>query len=99
MTEQTREILNSLSSLYPLQDYEEQAIDEVLDAAKQPERIKARWLPVGMADAVGGESAMWGDEMAYHACDNCWQQALEKDGEEVLSNFCPFCGAEMEVTT
>ena len=66
----------------------------------QPERIKARWLPVGMAYAVGGESAMWGDEIAYHACDNCWQQALEKDGEEVLSDFCPNCGAEMrEVTT
>ena len=62
----------------------------------QPERIKARWLPIGMADAVGGESAMWGDEIAYHACDNCWQQALEKDGEEVLSDFCLYCGADMK---
>lgn len=61
----------------------------------QPERIKAKWLPIGIADAVGGESAMWGDEIAYHVCDNCWQQALEKDGEEVLSNFCPHCGADM----
>ena len=61
----------------------------------QPERIKAKWLPIGMADAVGGESTMWGDEIAYHACDNCWQQALEKDGEEVLSDFCPHCGADM----
>lgn len=61
----------------------------------QPEHIKAKWLPIGIADAVGGESAMWGDEMAYHACDNCWQQALEKDGEEVLSDFCPHCGADM----
>ena len=65
----------------------------------QPERIKARWLPIGMADAVGGESAMWGDEIAYHACDNCWQQALEKDGEEVLSDFCPNCGADMREVT
>ena len=74
------------------------ALEELPSA--QPERIKARWLPVGMAYAVGGESAMWGDEIAYHACDNCWQQALEKDGEEVLSDFCPNCGAEMrEVTT
>ena len=62
----------------------------------QSERIKAKWLPIGIADAVGGESAMWGDEIAYHACDNCWQQALEKDGEEVLSDFCPYCGADMK---
>lgn len=65
----------------------------------QPGRIKAKWLPIGIADAVGGESAMWGNEIAYHACDNCWQQALEKDGEEVLSDFCPNCGAEMREVT
>ena len=69
-------------------------LDELPPA--QPERIKAKWLPIGIADAVGGESAMWGDEIAYHACDNCWQQALEKDGEEVLSDFCPHCGADMK---
>lgn len=39
MTEQTREILNSLSSLYPLQDYEEQAIDDALQSEQY------RWIP------------------------------------------------------
>lgn len=39
MTEMTREILNSLSSLYPLQDYEEQAIEEALQS-------EPHWIPV-----------------------------------------------------
>ena len=39
MTEMTREILNSLSSLYPLQDYEEQAIEDALQS-------EPHWIPV-----------------------------------------------------
>ena len=62
----------------------------------QPAHITSRWIPIGMADAVGGESAMWGDKIAYHVCEKCWEQALERDGEEVLSDFCPHCGAKME---
>lgn len=66
---------------------------------EQPEPFTSKWIPIGMADAIGGESAMWGDKIAYHVCEKCWEQALERDGEEVLSDFCPHCGAEMEVTT
>ena len=67
---------------------------------EQPEPFTSKWIPIGMADAVGGESAMWGDKIAYHVCEKCWKQALERDGEEVLSDFCPNCGADMrEVTT
>ena len=39
MTEMTREILKSLSSLYPLQDYEEQAIEDAL-------QLEPHWIPV-----------------------------------------------------
>lgn len=63
----------------------------------QPEPHKGHWEPVGMAEAVGGESAMWGSAIAYHVCSECKEQALEEDGEEKLSDFCPHCGAKMEV--
>lgn len=65
----------------------------------QPEPHIGYWKPVGMAEAVGGESAMWGSAIAYHVCSECWEQALEEYGEEKLSDFCPHCGAKMEVTT
>ena len=39
MTAMTREILNSLSSLYPLQDYEKQAIEDALQS-------ELHWIPV-----------------------------------------------------
>lgn len=48
MTEMTREILNSLSSLYPLQDYEEQAIEEALQS-------EPHWIPVEQALPQIGE--------------------------------------------
>ena len=62
----------------------------------EPEHKKGKWISIGMADAVGCESAMWGDEIAYHICEKCLKQALERDGDEVLSDFCPHCGARME---
>ncbi len=65
----------------------------------QPESHTGHWEPVGMAEAVGGESAMWGSAIAYHVCSECREQALEEDGEEKLSDFCPHCGAKMEGTT
>lgn len=62
MTEMTREILNSLSSLYPLQDYEEQAIEDALQS-------EPHWIPVtdGLPDnsrnvlitSKGGVSMAW----------------------------------------
>ena len=39
-------VVQSLSSLYPLKEFEEIAIDKVLDAVKQPKRIRGRWIPV-----------------------------------------------------
>ena len=54
------------------------------------------WIPVGMVEAVGGESAMWGSAVAYHKCSECDEQALRDDFEqEVLSKWCPHCGVKM----
>ena len=64
--------------------------------AAQPERKTGHWDPVGVVEVVGGESAMWGSAIAYHRCSNCYEQALEDCGTEVLSKYCPNCGAKME---
>ena len=63
----------------------------------KPEPHTGHWEPLGVAGVVGGESAMWGSAIAYHECSKCRVQALEEDGEEKLSDFCPHCGARMEV--
>ena len=62
-----------------------------------PKQRTGYWYPVGMVEAVGGESAQWGSAIAYHKCSECDEQALRDDFEqEVLSKWCPHCGAKME---
>ena len=62
-----------------------------------PKPPTGHWIPVGMVEVVGGESAQWGSAIAYHKCSECDEQALRDDFEqEVLSDFCPHCGAKME---
>ena len=62
-----------------------------------PKQRTGYWYPVGMAEAVGGESAQWGSAIAYHKCSECDEQALRDDFEqEVLSEWCPHCGVKME---
>ena len=89
MTEQTREILNSLSSLYPLKDYEEQAIDEVLDAAKQPGRIKGHWIEIALSNHT-------------HKCSVCGRLLVNiTDGKNNVAKNYPYChcGADMREVT
>ena len=62
-----------------------------------PKQRTGYWIPVGMVEAVGGESAQWGSAIAYHRCSECDEQALRDDfWQEVLSKWCPHCGAKME---
>lgn len=62
-----------------------------------PKQRTGYWYPVGMAEAVGGESAQWGSAIAYHRCSECDERALQNEyGEEVLSKLCPHCWAKME---
>ena len=64
-----------------------------------PKQRTGHWIPVGMVEAVGGESAQWGSAIAYHKCSECDEQALRDDFEqEVLSKWCPHCGAKMRGT-
>ena len=73
--------------------------NRIIDAADEYAGPRTgRWVPVGVAEVVGGESAMWGSAIAYHKCSECNGEALEEGGKEKLSGFCPNCGAKMEVT-
>ena len=54
----------------------------------QPERIKGRWIS---ADAI------FGGEPFY--CSECGENTRDTVMGKPRWNFCPNCGAEMEVTT
>ena len=78
-------------------------VSMLMEIEEQPtiqlEQRTGYWYPVGMVEAVGGESAQWGSAIAYHKCSECDEQALRDDFEqEVLSKWCPHCGAKMRGT-
>lgn len=58
-----------------------------------------RWIAVSSFDAYGGDEEAWmahGNPAAYHYCSECKNEAyLNEEGKEILSDYCPFCGADM----
>lgn len=71
-------VVQSLSSLYPLKEFEEIAIDKVLDAVKKPKRIRGRWIPVtentlpdkNRVVVVCGEKGTWDYGMYRGYCNS-----------------------------
>ena len=65
----------------------------------QPERKKGRWIPVDSYSAFGGDEATWmahGNPVAFYYCSECKEEAYAgEDGEPLLTNYCPNCGADM----
>lgn len=82
--EQEKMIVESLSSIYPMQKFEEDAIKVVLDALPSAEtkRVKGRWIT---------------DKQGYVTwsaiCNKCGARTQMFDG---YYNFCPHCGVKME---
>ena len=74
-----------------------QVLDELPSA--QPERKKGRWIPVDSYSAFGGDEATWmahGNPVAFYYCSECKEQAYAgEDGESLLTDYCPNCGADM----
>ena len=79
-------------------------LTEVRDRIKalpsaQPERKKGRWIPVDSYSAFGGDEATWmahGNPVAFYYCSECKEQAYAgEDGESLLTDYCPNCGADM----
>lgn len=65
--------------------------------------VKARrgyWKPVSCREMFGGDPEAWyghGDPIACHLCSKCnGYPPLDEYGDEILTNYCPDCGAKME---
>ena len=77
------------------------AVQEVINGlpSAQPERKKGRWIPVDSYSAFGGDEATWmahGNPVAFYYCSECKEQAYAgEDGESLLTDYCPNCGADM----
>ena len=63
-------------------------------------RPQGEWIEVRAFDAFGGDEATWvahGNPIAFHYCSECKEQTrIDEFGEEILSNYCPNCGAKMK---
>ena len=68
----------------------------------QPKRIRGRWIPVDSYSAFGGDEATWmacGNPVAFYYCSECKKQAFAgEDGESLITDYCPNCGADMRAT-
>ncbi len=65
----------------------------------EPERPKGEWIPVDSYSAFGGDEATWmahGNPVAFYYCSECKEQAYAgEDGEPLITDYCPNCGADM----
>ena len=72
---------------------------DLLDDMPTVERPHGEWIAVDSYSAFGGSEEQWyahGNPTAYHYCSVCKEQvSLDEFGEEMLTNFCPNCGADM----
>lgn len=76
------------------------AINDVKHAPTvAPERKEGKWIPVDSFSAFGGDESMWmahGNPIAFYYCSNCKEQAYAgEDGQSLITDFCPNCGADM----
>lgn len=103
--DQEKMIVEALPSLYPLKDYEEDAIHAVIDALppSQPEPLQP-W-EVLAAQAVLSQPAepkrgKWIlDRSGAYCCSECMEPCASYVMMKPRDKFCKMCGAKMEVTT
>ena len=91
--EQEKMIVESLPSLYPMQKFEEDAIEVVLDALPSAEPKRGKWIDKGITGDWQYQTDGRGRSWHEWQCDQC------KDMVKKRSFYCPNCGAKMEVTT
>ena len=72
------------------------------EVADKPERKKGYWIPVDSFSAFGGDQIMWeirDNPTAFYYCSECKNHAYAgEDGKDLLTDFCPSCGADMRDT-
>lgn len=59
--------------------------------------VRGYWKPVRESEISGYDPALSGQDPIYmHLCSNCGIESyLDENGEELLTAFCPMCGADM----
>lgn len=79
--EEAMEILQAIKFIDDFEDYSDR-LEIAIDMAIEAlkERPHGEWI-----EGVIG----------YHYCSKCRNYALTSDDEEVLSEFCPYCGTSM----
>lgn len=77
-------------------------VDDILQSAPTVDAVPVKlgkWIAVTSYDAFGGDPVQWevhGNPIAYHYCSECKNQCdVDENGDEILSDFCPDCGADM----
>ena len=78
--------------------FKEWLIDTAPSIDIEPKR--GEWIAVSSYDAFGGSEELWnahGNPTAFHYCSKCKAQSYANEfGEELLTDFCPNCGARMK---
>ena len=68
--------------------------------AFEEEKKEGSWIPVDSYSTFGGDEETWeahGNPIAYHYCSECKNQVnVNEFGEELLTDYCPYCGAKMK---
>ena len=93
------------ASWYPYYQQAITAVDKLPPAQPaQPERIKGHWIESKGQNILLKNLIEKGE--TWRVCDRCgagfmigYQYECDKAYHETFHNFCPKCGAEMEVTT
>lgn len=63
--------------------------------------VRGYWKPVRESEISGYDPALSGQDPIYmHICSNCGIDSyLDENGQELLTAFCPMCGADMREET
>lgn len=88
-----------LGDIWELDYYEIREVLDDIDADAQPV-VHGEWIPVDSYSAFGGDEATWmahGNPVAFYYCSHCKEQAYAgEDGESLITEYCPNCGAKMD---
>lgn len=96
-----RKITEELDSIDHVPNWVFRRLEKVINSLLTiEEQKKGSWIPVDSYSAFGGDEATWevhGNPIVYHYCSECKEQAYADEfGEELLTNYCPNCGARMK---
>ena len=100
-----RGVIMDIPSADAVERCEYDILQQALEEANEALRGEARrgrngtWIPVDSFTVFGGDEVTWmahGNPIALHYCSVCGNDAYaDEEGKDILSDFCPHCGADM----